>query len=525
MQRDPQERRRAMGQGRRGDKTDSDSDREPEPIEFAMQMSYDGYCKSYKQLREHRRELQRSFADQIQLSKAQRKRLIVKAEAAFQGIEKDGRQYLQWYLELERQDRPRKWYDYRKAKRDIEMVREFDAAIKDPEKVQQKTWSEVSSDHTITHDGSFHGSRISEIGFTGREDAERAYAHAKAEREARIAMYFADREKRQALEAARQAGDTPSRPPSAPPSDQTIQDCLTGAAQTETREADNSDQQPNPETSPQQANTELEAESQPLLDLGEEVSDRIEEVEIEDIGSHTVSDRNSLVWDDDQDLQSEEPESTPDPIPAQGQDPEKQSPLQRAAQICKILMGTDYVRLILEFKGDIDDAKDRQLMHLAIAECSKQGINAVKYLPAIETFINKINVAVANEAVLSRSRQLPKIPDANDPKPVTNPRSNPEPAKKPDPKPSQSAPLTEEAVNHFLETGESLVFNNSNGNAAGVGTIEDLGRVLNTRTNAPTSTANVTTTANLGARPKVMTSAPASTTASLRSHRPPHYRI
>jgi hypothetical protein len=84
------------------------------------------------------------------------------------------------------------------------MVREFDAAIKDPEKVQQKTWSEVSSDHTITHDGSFHGSRISEIGFTGREDAERAYAHAKAEREARIAMYFADREKRQALEAARQ---------------------------------------------------------------------------------------------------------------------------------------------------------------------------------------------------------------------------------------------------------------------------------------------------------------------------------
>jgi hypothetical protein len=184
-----------MGQGRRGDKTDSDSDREPEPIEFAMQMSYDGYCKSYKQLREHRRELQRSFADQIQLSKAQRKRLIVKAEAAFQGIEKDGRQYLQWYLELERQDRPRKWYDYRKAKKDIEMVREFDAAIKDPEKVQQKTWSEVSSDHTITHDGSFHGSRISEIGFTGREDAERAYAHAKAEREARIAMYFAEREK------------------------------------------------------------------------------------------------------------------------------------------------------------------------------------------------------------------------------------------------------------------------------------------------------------------------------------------
>jgi hypothetical protein len=53
---------------------------------------------------------------------------------------------------------------------------------------------------------------------------------------------------------------------------------------------------------------------------------------------------------------------------------------------------------------------------------------------------------------------------------------------------------------------------------AGVGTIEDLGRVLNTRTSTPTSTANVTTTANLGARPKVMTSAPASTTASLRSH-------
>jgi hypothetical protein len=182
-------------------------------------------------------------------------------------LKRMARQYLQWYLELERQDRPRKWYDYRKAKRDIEMVREFDAAIKDPEKVQQKTWSEVSSDHTITHDGSFHGSRISEIGFTGREDAERAYAHAKAEREARIAMYFAEREKRQALEAARQAGDTPSRPPSAPPSDQTIQDCLTGAAQ-KNREADTSDQQPNPETSPQQADTELEAESQPLLDLG-----------------------------------------------------------------------------------------------------------------------------------------------------------------------------------------------------------------------------------------------------------------
>jgi hypothetical protein len=79
-------------------------------------------------------------------------------------------------------------------------------------------------------------------------------------------------------------------------------------------------------------------------------------------------------------------------------------------------------------------------------------------------------------------------------------------------------PLTEETVNHFLETGETLVFNNSNGNVAGVGTIEDLGRVLNTRTSTPTSTANVTTTANLGARPKVMTSAPAATTASLRSH-------
>jgi hypothetical protein len=93
------------------------------------------------------------------------------------------------------------------------------------------------------------------------------------------------------MEAARLAGDTPSRPASAPPTDQAVQDCLTGTAQKEeTGAADTSERHSNPETSPRQADTELEAESQPLLDP-EEVTDRIEEVEIEDIGSHTVSDR------------------------------------------------------------------------------------------------------------------------------------------------------------------------------------------------------------------------------------------
>jgi replication initiation and membrane attachment protein DnaB len=122
-----------------------------------------------------------------------------------------------------------------------------------------------------------------------------------------------------------------------------------------------------------------------------------------------------------------------------------------------------------------------------------------------KSFINKINEEVAKEAVRARTQELfgqPTMPDVNDPrpnpKPAKNPEPtrNPEPAKKPDPKPttSQSMPITEETVNHFLETGETLVFNNSNGNMAGVGTIEDLGRVLNTRTSTPTSTANVTTT-------------------------------
>jgi hypothetical protein len=105
-----------MGQGRRGDKTDSDSDREPEPIEIAMQLAYQNYLKNYKLLREHRRELQRSFSGETQLTKALRKRHIVKAENAFQDLEKDARAYIQWYLELEKDDSPRKWYDYRKAK-------------------------------------------------------------------------------------------------------------------------------------------------------------------------------------------------------------------------------------------------------------------------------------------------------------------------------------------------------------------------------------------------------------------------
>jgi hypothetical protein len=91
-----------MGQGRRGDKTDSDSDREPEPIEIAMQLAYQNYLKNYKLLREHRRELQRSFSGETQLTKALRKRHIVKAENAFQDLEKDARAYIQWYLELEK---------------------------------------------------------------------------------------------------------------------------------------------------------------------------------------------------------------------------------------------------------------------------------------------------------------------------------------------------------------------------------------------------------------------------------------
>jgi hypothetical protein len=149
-----------------------------------------------------------------------------------------------------------------------------------------------------------------------------------------------------------------------------VQDCLTGAAQKE-------QEKPTPRTTTESGNLTPTGRygtggGVPTFVGPGRGNDRIEEVEIEDIGSHTVSDRNSLAWDDDQDLQSEEPESTPDPIPAQGQEPEKQSPAKRAAQICKILMGTDYVRLILEFKGDIDDAKDRQLMHLAIAECKNK---------------------------------------------------------------------------------------------------------------------------------------------------------
>jgi hypothetical protein len=236
------------------------------------------------------------------------------------------------------------------------------------------------------------------------------------------------------MEAARLAGDTPSRPASAPPTDQEVQDCLTGTAQKEAEEADTSERHSNPETSNRQADTELEAESQPLLDP-EEVTNRIEEVEIEDIGSHTVSDRNSLAWDDDQDLQSEagnpdttpgptstqgNPESTPDPIPAQGQKPDERSPAKRAAEICKMLMGTEYVRLLVHFKGDINNVNDRQLMYLAVDECKKQGINAAKHVPAIESFINKINEEVAKEAVRARTQELfgqPTMPDVNDPRP------------------------------------------------------------------------------------------------------------